>query len=62
MIQKKDSFEDRRGKVYEIVGKWCRDIVLSPIDVSDAECLIYASAELYELIETGHLKYMGGGK
>lgn len=62
MIQKKDSFEDRRGKVYEIAEKWCRDIVLSPIDVSDAECLIYASGELDELIETSHLKYMGGGK
>ena len=62
MIQKKDSFEDRRGKVYEIVGKWCRDIVLSPIDVSDAECLIYASGELDELIETCHFKYVGGGK
>ena len=62
MIQKKDSFEDRRGKVYEIVGKWCRNIVLSPNDVSDAECLIYAAGELDELIETSHLKYMGGGK
>ncbi len=47
-IQKKDRFENRSGKVYEIAGKWDRDIILAPIEESDDECLIYTSSEMAE--------------
>ena len=35
MIQKKDRFKNRNGKVYEIAGKCDRDFILAPIVVAD---------------------------
>ena len=62
MIQKKDRFESRSGKVYEIAGKWDRDFILTPIEEADDECLIYTPGEMEEFLETGYLKRMGGSK
>jgi hypothetical protein len=60
MIQKKDKFESRSGKVYEIAGKWGRDFILAPIEESDEECLIYTLGEMEEFLETEYFKRVGG--
>jgi len=62
MIQKKDRFENRSGKVYEIAGKWDRDFILAPIEEADDECLIYTPGEMEEFLETGYFKRIGGSK
>jgi hypothetical protein len=62
MIQKKDRFENRSGKVYQIAGKWNRDFILSPVEESDDECLIYTPGEMEEFLETGYFKRVGGRK
>jgi hypothetical protein len=62
MIQKKDRFESRSGKVYEIAGKWDRDFILAPIEEADDECLIYTHGEMEEFLETGDFKRLGGIK
>ena len=62
MIQKKDKFENRGGKVYEIAGKWDRDFILAPLEESDDECLIYTPGEMKEFLETGYFKRVGGLK
>ena len=62
MIQKKDRFENRSGKVYEIAGKWDRDFILAPIEEADDECLIYTPGEMDEFLGTGHFKKVGGRK
>jgi hypothetical protein len=62
MIQKKDMFENRSGKVYEIAGKWGRDFILAPIEEADDECLIYTLGEMVEFLETGYFKRVGGRK
>ena len=62
MIQKKDRFENRSGKVYEIAGKWDRDFILAPLEESDDECLIYTLGEMKEFLKTGYFKRVGGLK
>ena len=62
VIQKKDRFENRSGKVYEIAGKWDWDFILAPIEENDEECLIYTPGEMEEFLETGHFKRVGGIK
>ena len=62
MIQKKDRFKNRNGKVYEIAGKWDRDFILAPIGEADDECLIYTPGEMDEFLGTGHFKKVGGRK
>lgn len=62
MIQKKERFENRSGKVYEIAGKWDRDFILAPIEEIDDECLIYTPGEMEEFLETGYFKRVGGRK
>ena len=62
MIKKKDRFESRSGKAYEIAGRWGKDFILSPIKESDDECLIYTPSEMEEFLETGHFKRVGGEK
>ena len=62
MIQKKDRFENKSGKVYEIAGKWDRDFILAPIEEADDECLIYTLGEMEEFMETGYFKRVGGRK
>ena len=62
MIKKKDRFESRSGKVYEIAGRWGKDFILSPIKERDDECLIYTPSEMEEFLETGHFKRVGGEK
>ena len=62
MIQKKDRFENKGGKVYEIAGKWDRDFILAPIKESDDECLIYTHGEMEEFLENGYFKKVGGMK
>ena len=62
MIQKKDRFENRSGKVYEIAGKWGRDLILAPTEENDDECLIYTPGEMEEFLETEYFKRVGGRK
>ena len=62
MIQKKDRFKNRNGKVYEIAGKWDRDFILAPIEEADDECLNYTPGEMDEFLGTGHFKKVGGRK
>lgn len=47
---------------YEIVGKWCGDLVLAPATPGDEECLIYSAGEIEELLETGKFVREGGRK
>ncbi len=61
-MKKNDWFESRSGKSYKIAGKWCGDIVLSPVDDNDDECLIYTSGEMEEFIGSGYFKPIGGGQ
>lgn len=37
---------------YVIVGKWCGNLVLAPLDKDDNECLIYSAGEIEELVST----------
>ena len=62
MIQKKDRFKNRNGKVYEIAGKWDRDFILAHIEEAEDECLIYTPGEMDEFLGTGHFKKVGGRK
>jgi len=62
IIQKKDRFKRSGGKVYEIAGKWDRDIILAPLEESDDECLIYTLGEMEEFLETGYFTRVGGLK
>lgn len=56
-IQKKDRFKaNYNGKIYEVAGRWDRNIVLSPVDEKDEECLIYTEGEIEELLETGRFQ------
>lgn len=61
-MKKNDQYESRSGKIYKISGKWCGDIVLSPVDDKDEECLIYTASEMEEFIDSGFFKPLGGGK
>jgi hypothetical protein len=62
MIKKKDRFESKRGKVYEIVGRWGRDYILSPVKDDDDNCLVYTESEMEEFIQEGDFKRLGGIK
>jgi hypothetical protein len=62
MIKKKERFESKRGKVYEIAGKWGRDYVLSPVNKDDDSCLVYSNGEMEEFIRSGDFKRLGGRK
>ena len=37
---------------YVIVGKWCDDLVLAPLDKDENECLIYSAGDIEELVST----------
>lgn len=41
----------KSGKIYEISGYWCGDIVLTPLDDKDDECLVYSVGEISELFQ-----------
>lgn len=43
-------------KVYQLVGRWDRDMVLAPTSEADEQVLIYTASELETLIETGHFR------
>jgi hypothetical protein len=62
MIKKKERFESKRGKVYEIAGKWGSDYVLSPVNKDDDSCLVYSNGEMEEFIRSGDFKRLGGRK
>lgn len=54
-IKKGDRFRTTLNRVYEVAGRWGRDIVLSPVNLEDEECQIYTVGEIEELIENGRL-------
>jgi hypothetical protein len=62
MIKKKDRFENKRGKVYEIAGRWGSDYVLSPLKDDDENCLVHSNGEMEEFISSGDFKRLGGRK
>jgi len=62
MIKKKDRFENNRGKIYEIAGKWGRDYILSPVNDEDDICLIYSLGEMEDFISSRDFKRLGGIK
>lgn len=55
-ISKGQRFLTKRDKEYEVVGRWGKDIVLSPTTATDEECLIYTQSEMEEFLKTGYLK------
>ena len=61
MIQKKDRFRATYdGKVYEVAGKWHDSLILSPIDQTDEQCLLYTLGEMEELLELRKFQRAGG--
>jgi nitrous oxide reductase len=62
MIKKKDRFQNKRDRIYEIAGKWGSDYVLSPVNDEDDICLIYSLSEMEEFIQEGDFKRLGGKK
>jgi hypothetical protein len=42
-------------KIYQIVGRWDKDLVLAPVSSDDEQVLIYTASELETLISTGKL-------
>ena len=62
-MKKGDRFQATYSdQTYEIVGKWCGDLVLAPATLGDEECLIYSAGEIEELLETGKFVREGGRK
>ncbi|OLS02573.1 hypothetical protein [Tissierella creatinophila] len=56
-MKKKDMFKaSYNKKIYEFVGKWGCDIILSPVEAEDDQCLIYTANEIKEFLETGELE------
>lgn len=54
---KKGDFLISKGKViYQIVGRWRKDIVLAATDDESDEVLVYSSSELEELIAEGYFR------
>ena len=43
------------NQTYVIVGQWCGNLVLAPMDKDENECLIYSSDEIEELVSTSQL-------
>jgi hypothetical protein len=51
-MKKKDKLRLKNGgKIYEVAGRWGGDIVLTPKDKNDEQCLIYTENEVKELFE-----------
>jgi hypothetical protein len=56
-MQKGDYLLNKDGsKVYQIVGRYDRDVVLAIISEDSDEVLIYGAAELEGLISEGHFR------
>lgn len=53
-IKKGDRFKNIHSKeIYEVVGRWCGDVVLSPQKVDNEKCLIYTNNEMADFIDEG---------
>ena len=60
-VEKGDFFNAGKDKrLYRVVGKWGRDIVLAPQAKADDEVLIYTPGEIDELLESGWLEWNSG--
>ena len=56
-MKKKDRFKTNYdNKIYEIAGRWHSDIILSPVEDQDDQCLIYTAKEIQEFLQTGELE------
>jgi len=44
--------------IYQIIGRWDKDIVLMPTSETDDQVLIYGPGELDRLIEDGHFRIL----
>ena len=50
-MKKKDRFTlKNNGKLYEVSGYWCGNVVLTALDEKDEACLVYSVAEVRELL------------
>jgi hypothetical protein len=62
-IKKKDRFKATyNGKIYEVAGRWDSSIILSPVEKSDDQCLIYTPGEIEEFLESGKFQGEAGQK
>lgn len=52
-MKKGDYLVNKSGRVYQIAGRWHRDLVLAPVEDDDEQVLIYTAAELDEVIGDG---------
>ena len=53
-IKKGDKFKQRNtNNIFEVVGRWCGEIVLSPQKANDEVCLIYTTNEMVDFVEEG---------
>lgn len=46
----------KSGRVYQIAGRWDRDVVLSPVEEDDEQVLVYTASELETLISEGKFR------
>ena len=46
------------NKIYQIIGRWDKDIVLMPTSETDDQVLIYGPSELEGLIAEGHFRIL----
>lgn len=47
------------GRDFKLVGKWRGNLVFSPVDSDEDECLVYTPNEVAELLETGEFRRVG---
>jgi len=40
-------------KLYVVAGRWGRDVILSPIEAEDEECMVYSETEIKNLLKEG---------
>lgn len=41
------------NKLYIVAGRWGRDVILSPIEAEDEECMAYSETEIEDLLKEG---------
>ena len=46
------------NKIYQVIGRWDKDIVLMPTSETDDQVLIYGTSELEGLIAEGHFRIL----
>lgn len=56
-MKKGDLFTTKDGKtIFEIVGRWCGEIVLANTNEASEDVLIYGASEIEELLDEGYFR------